>query len=655
MLTRRSVPLLLIAGLLLAAGLRLHRLEAQSLWNDEGNSARLAERDPAAIIAGAGGDIHPPGYYLLLAGWRALGGPSEFSLRLFSALASVLAAAALYALIRQAFSRRAAALALLLAALSPFQVYYGQEARMYALTALLSALSMALVVRVLSLPAAQRAGRFDRRRAAAVLGGYVLVNTLGLYTHYSFPLTLAAQSGVWAIWLARRVRAAGPPRRLPILRHGLAVWIGLQGAALLLFAPWIPRALRQIAGWPRGGGGPVDALTALGTLAYGPTLPPESAAVGLLPLLLLAGAGLLRPPDDPPRYLRYGERAGLLLAWLAVPPLSLSLAGALSGPFLKFLLPANLALLGLAAQGVVTWLAAALAPRPAARQPSADPLLLGPLALLAALALIPGARALRHLYADPAYARDDYRAIAARIRAEAGPQAAVILDAPNQWEVFTYYYPDGPGVTPLPRGDSQAALDRLLAAYGRIYVLYWGEAQQDPQGIVRRGLEARAFEADSQWYGGVQLVTYAVTGGPAREMVVRSGARLGDPPAIWLDGYTVSEAAAAPGDGLGVTLFWGADAPIAARLKVFVHLLGPDGTLVAQHDSEPANNRAPTDGWQPGVVVVDPHGLLIPLDAPPGEYRLTAGLYLPDGTRLPVSVDGQPAGDSVDLGAVTIR
>jgi putative copper export protein len=30
--------------LLLAAALRFHKLEAQSFWNDEGNSARLSER-----------------------------------------------------------------------------------------------------------------------------------------------------------------------------------------------------------------------------------------------------------------------------------------------------------------------------------------------------------------------------------------------------------------------------------------------------------------------------------------------------------------------------------------------------------------------------------------------------------------------------------
>jgi len=68
----RHVWLPLAAILLLASGLRCYRIEAQSFWNDEGNSVRLAERSLNLIIAGAKGDIHPPGYYLALHYWRAV-------------------------------------------------------------------------------------------------------------------------------------------------------------------------------------------------------------------------------------------------------------------------------------------------------------------------------------------------------------------------------------------------------------------------------------------------------------------------------------------------------------------------------------------------------------------------------------------------------
>jgi mannosyltransferase len=87
---RLLLPILI---LLLAAGLRFHQLDAQSFWNDEGNSARLSERSLDLIIEGTASDIHPPLYYLMLRGWRELVGESEFGLRSLSAFAGVLVVA----------------------------------------------------------------------------------------------------------------------------------------------------------------------------------------------------------------------------------------------------------------------------------------------------------------------------------------------------------------------------------------------------------------------------------------------------------------------------------------------------------------------------------------------------------------------------------
>ena len=90
-------PILLISILLLATGLRFRKLDQQSFWNDEGNSARLSERSLPLIIEGTASDIHPPLYYLILRGWRELLGDSEFGLRSFSAFTGVLTVAAIMA------------------------------------------------------------------------------------------------------------------------------------------------------------------------------------------------------------------------------------------------------------------------------------------------------------------------------------------------------------------------------------------------------------------------------------------------------------------------------------------------------------------------------------------------------------------------------
>ena len=98
-ITTRRIFLLLI--LWLAFGLRFYRLEAQSFWNDEGNSARLSERSLALIIEGTASDVHPPLYYVLLRGWRELVGKGEFGLRSLSALAGVLVVAVTMGIGRQ--------------------------------------------------------------------------------------------------------------------------------------------------------------------------------------------------------------------------------------------------------------------------------------------------------------------------------------------------------------------------------------------------------------------------------------------------------------------------------------------------------------------------------------------------------------------------
>ena len=88
--SRHKVWFFLALILLLAGGLRFYRIDAQSFWNDEGNSARLAERSVDLILEGAEGDIHPPGYYVALHYWRALLGQSETALRGLSAACGVL-------------------------------------------------------------------------------------------------------------------------------------------------------------------------------------------------------------------------------------------------------------------------------------------------------------------------------------------------------------------------------------------------------------------------------------------------------------------------------------------------------------------------------------------------------------------------------------
>jgi 4-amino-4-deoxy-L-arabinose transferase-like glycosyltransferase len=98
-----------------------------------------------------------------------------------------------------------------------------------------------------------------------------------------------------------------------------------------------------------------------------------------------------------------------------------------------------------------------------------------------------------------------------------------------------------------------------------------------------------------------------------------------------------------------LTLYWQAVAPLGQEYTVFTHLLG---------EHNPATGGPyTTSAWQPGEVILDVHLLSLPAGAPPGEYRLEAGLYLLSTmTRLPaVDAAGKRLpDDAVQLGTVGI-
>ena len=99
---------------------------------------------------------------------------------------------------------------------------------------------------------------------------------------------------------------------------------------------------------------------------------------------------------------------------------------------------------------------------------------------------------------------------------------------------------------------------------------------------------------------------------------------------------------------LDVVLYWQALAEMDVPYTVFVHLLGPEGWILAGQDDEPVEGTRPTTGWVPGEYVTDPHELLIPADLEPAEYTVAVGLYdaaIPGLPRLPILQNGSETGE----------
>ncbi len=606
-LWRYLAPLLI---LLTATALRLHDLGAQSLWSDEGNSVVQAWRSLDEIALHAARDIHPPGYYWLLHVQVRLGGDSEFALRLFSALTSIAGVACLYAGGRLLFGTRAGLAAVLFLALNGFSIWYAREARMYALLALWGAAAALALTALFTRP--QRRGRW-------LLTG--VINAAGLWTHYAWPFMLAAQGAVALLWLA------GSGLRNVATRRRLLPFVAAMGIALLLYLPWLPTALRQVTTWPDTGiAAPLEtALRAVtARLVVGPGFESRTAEwqfVIIGSALILELAGLV-----PTRGALW--RSWLPALWTLVPVALFLALGLYREANLKLLLPAQ--------TGLALWMGRGFAwlwvcPTP----------LLRLLALVSGGLLVAGmAPAQGAPVHDAAWQRADYRGLVADISTGLEAQDLIILNAPNQLEVFNYYYRGAARVLPLPPGTGPldaAALTQLRDASAgarQIFALYWGERERDPQGLVEGTLVELTHTVGSRWYGDLRLARYSVT--EAHPFGSDDAVRFGEH--IMLLRHTRNAMRLPPGSVLQVTTSWRADEELSTRYKIFLQLLDASGRLVVQHDSEPGGGLAPTTGWSSGTTVQDRRALLLPGWLPVGHYTLIIGMYTEGdpARRLPV-------------------
>ncbi len=602
-----SWPLALI--LLLAAGLRFYHLDSSSLWSDEGNTWALLGRSFAQIGRDAAADIHPPGYYWLLKLWSMVWGSNAWGMRSFSAITGVLLVYVIYRLGRcledavapMAKTTQLALLAALLAAINPFQIYYSQEARMYQLLALESAgLFWALYAML----------RKPQGLALPAAFAYLFFGIAGLWTHYSFPIILAAAGlgfvSVWA-WLARNERA-NPT--------SLGWFIGLNLLIALAFLPWLPTALDRVLNWPKGGeviSWSDGIILTLRTLVFGPLrdLPaiqwPWLVVAGLLPLL-----GLLRQ----------WRRAQLwpVALWFLAPIGLMFGLGLFSDAFLKFLLTASPAWCLLAALGIY-----------ALPYPRYGTLLFGGAALLLAALTLPS------YYTSPT-ARDNYAGIARYLQSAVPETTLVLLDAPGQQEVWRYYDPGLPTLA-LPQQrppDAEATIATLQAAIANrasVYALFWATNEADPDNIVERWLDQHAFKGLDSWQGNLRFVSYFLPH-DLHCTAVAPAAIFGA--AVQLDQFCqpLQPPTVTAGDVALIGLRWQALTQLAARYRVTVQVLDQQNQVIAQRDSEPVGGSLPTDQWTVGQMINDNHGVLIPPGTPPGTYRLIVALYNADGRLL---------------------
>ena len=139
-----SVEAWLLAGVVaVGAWLRFATLGAQSYWFDEAQAAHELHLSLGSMFSSmVVHETNPPLYFVLGWLWARPFGTSEVGLRSLSALIGTAVIPIAYLCGRELVSRRAGLVAAALVALSPFMIWYSQEAREYMLLAALCGLSL---------------------------------------------------------------------------------------------------------------------------------------------------------------------------------------------------------------------------------------------------------------------------------------------------------------------------------------------------------------------------------------------------------------------------------------------------------------------------------------------------------------------------------
>ncbi len=236
--------------------------------------------------------------------------------------------------------------------------------------------------------------------------------------------------------------------------------------------------------------------------------------------------------------------------------------------------------------------------------------------------------------------------------------ALPILSARNTWQVHDY----GVDMLQQPLADSPA----MVGIVGEMTLLRYFQQTEG----WRPELQTIAADREGERLATVEMLleegksvylTRELPGAPERwhlgavgplirvrrepvEILPADAISLDQPatPEITLAGYQISRP---PHTGKGpapvrLTLYWQADAAIAANLKVSARLLDETGEPVAIEDAVPVHFAYPATAWRPGEMVPDVYDLTLP--------QKTSGRY------TPLLIWYDPAQNAAEVGRVEL-
>lgn len=212
---------------LLGLSLRIYNLGTSSLWFDEAKTIIYSTGDRGNILSqikllltGILKGYPSPLYEVFIYYWKYLGS-DEFTLRLPSVIFSVTSILAIYYLGKLFFNRKVGLFSAFILAISPFHIYYAQEARVYSFIILFTVMTVYFLKRFLE------SGRY------IFLIGYTIFHIFNIYAHYMTVFILFAEIIFFGLYWRR-------------YKHLLIKWLISHFLILLTLVPWLMSIILQL-------------------------------------------------------------------------------------------------------------------------------------------------------------------------------------------------------------------------------------------------------------------------------------------------------------------------------------------------------------------------------------------------------------------------
>ncbi|MBV7332489.1 hypothetical protein KFU94_30525 [Chloroflexi bacterium TSY] len=595
--------------LFVAFALRAYHLDFQSFWSDEGISLQRSSQDLGDMLDNMPVE-HVPGYFVFLHFWLLLTGHQDFSVRFLSLWPSVLAVALIYRFtlelssssthsrgIHTLWGRYTSCAAAALLAVNGFQIWYAQEARMYSWLLATSLASHLFLWRLLA----------HRKQApVSTTIGYILSTATTVYLHFYGFLTPIVQILYVLVWF--------------IIKRDwqtLCWWIGSGVATLILFLPWLPRALGilEFSGWRPAGDPWRIPWRYLVAYTGSSTLPSdwENWLPWLYLILILMGLIV---------WTRQRAMAALFLFFITILSIGLVLGLALRNPDFherySIMISAPLLILVAGGSGGLLW------PRI-----QSTIRLLPPVLILMGLLIVNG-YALNRLYYDESLHKPDFHGAAWRIQHYEKEGDVILVDGPDPQKVFLHYYRDiYHGAAPVHdlrslQGQSGEEIAQMLAAATENATRAWELLYFHGPGPVQHWLATHGWTTAPSDHNDIRIILYGLPGVhlDANELGIAFG------PDLILERSKINGTTFEAGDLLYVTTEWQVR-NVLPDYKFSLRLQDQSGNLIMARDYVPLNWFAPTSTWGADMDGIDRRGLILPENLSTGQYRITLRLYDP--------------------------